>query len=249
MLFFKLIQSFILPSVFTFLLILLGLIFLFLKKKKIAKILITIGIIFLYIFSITPFSDILILPLENQYKIPDKNMIDSTDKLVLLLGGLVSEDLPISSALSNSTLKRGVEATLIYLSRNSQMKIIISGSDPLGLSLDKEGIFVSKLMRDFGIEEEDIILETQSKNTYESAKNLKEILGDDKFILLTSAYHIPRSMDIFKKQGFDPIAYPCDFQYQGHLSILDFLPDPKNLKKSNLAFHEYFGILFYRLFY
>jgi len=249
MFFLKLIQSIIFPSVFSFLLILSGLIFIFLKKKGVAKVLITIGTFFLYIFSITPSSDIFILPLENQYKIPGEKTIHSIDKLVLLLGGFGNENLPTSSALSNSTLKRVIEGVLVYFSKDGEIKIIISGTDPLGFYPGKEAALTLKLMKDLGIKKEDIILEIESKNTYQSAKNLKKILANDKFLLLTSAYHLPRSMEIFKKQGLKPIAYPSDFQFQGCWSILDFFPNPKNLKKSNIAFHEYFGILFYRLFY
>jgi len=67
-------------------------------------------------------------------------------------------------------------------------------------------------------------------------------------LLITSAYHMPRAIKTFQKAGLSPIALPTDYQYENFYTILSFLPQAENLKKSNLAFHEYFGILFYRLF-
>ena len=93
------------------------------------------------------------------------------------------------------------------------------------------------------------ILEAQSRTTFESAKNIKQILGDEPFFLVTSSYHLPRSMEVFQKMGTKPIAAPTDFRKEESYDILDFFPSARNLEKSDLALHEYFGILFYRIWH
>lgn len=54
-------------------------------------------------------------------------------------------------------------------------------------------------------------------------------------------------MAIFQKMGMNPIAAPADFKREKKYDILDFFPDARNLRNSDLAFHEYFGILWYKL--
>jgi len=64
---------------------------------------------------------------------------------------------------------------------------------------------------------------------------------------VTSAYHMPRAMEVFQKMKMNPIAAPTDFKMEKNYDILDFFPDAQNLRKSDLVFHEYFAILFYKL--
>jgi len=92
-------------------------------------------------------------------------------------------------------------------------------------------------------------LEDKSRNTFESVKNIKEILGDEPFFLVTSAYHMERSLREFEKVGTNPIPAPTDFKIKTEqYTALDWFPDPQNLRNSNLAVHEYFGIVFYKFF-
>ena len=58
---------------------------------------------------------------------------------------------------------------------------------------------------------------------------------------------MPRSMESFQKMGANPIAAPADFKIKESYNILDFFPNAENLRYVDLAFHEYFGILWYRL--
>jgi len=88
MIFFKILQEFLLPSVFIFVLILIGIILVFRKKRgKLGKILIILGILFYYLFSITPMSDLILQPLENQYQPVQKGDLNKADIILLLLGG------------------------------------------------------------------------------------------------------------------------------------------------------------------
>jgi len=240
----KFLQSFLLPSVFSFILMFSGLIFLLVRKKKIGKILLILGVTFYYLFSITPVSDFLISLLENQYQYPAEEQIGSIDIVVVLSGGVKNRKLPLPSALGDSTLFRLNEALKIYFSKKEKPLIIVSGTSPID-RLAKESLFGAKFLESFDIPEDKIVWEVMSGNTFQHAKEVKKIIGNKSFLLITSAYHMPRAIKTFQKTGLDPIALPTDYQYENFYNILSFLPQADNLKKSNLAFHEYFGILFY----
>jgi len=234
MLFLKILEMFLLPSVFVLVLILIGIILIFRKKRgKLGKILIILGILLYYLFSITPVADLIISPLEKQYQPVQKEELNKADKIVLLLGGKESDVL------------RASEVLRLY---NLQSAIIISGRDPLSPKIEE-----AKEVKDFlverGIPSENIILEDKSRTTKESAENLKNLVVEEPFFLVTSAYHMPRSMESFQKMGANPIAAPADFKIKESYDILDFFPNAENLRNSDIALHEYFGILWYRLKY
>jgi len=240
MILFKILQEFLLPSVFVFLLILAGLILLLKRKQKSGKILIILGVFLYCLFSISPISDLILFPLEKQYQPIQQNELDKANRLVLLLGGRESDVLRASEALRVYTANSQFPI--------SNFQIIVSGTDSLNPQR-KEAREVKEFLTERGIPAENIVLEDKSRNTAESAENIKGIIGNEPFFLVTSAYHMPRSMEVFQKMGTYPIPAPADFKIEKDYDILDFFPNAQNLKNTDSAFHEYFGILWYRLKY
>ena len=233
MTFLKIIQQLILPSVFIPVLIAIGTVFLFHKKNiKIGKILILLGLLLYYLFSITPFVDFLLLPLEKEYQSIKIDEIRKADKIVLLLGGRESDVLRASEVLR-----------IAYLA-NHEAQIIISGTDPLN-PRSEEAVAVRGFFTARGIPEENIIIEGRSRNTWENVRNIKEIVGESSFFLVTSAYHMKRSIKEFEKIGANPIPAPMDFKRRGEYGPLSYFPNARNLRNADLAVHEYFGIIFY----
>ncbi len=233
MTFLGIIQQLILPSVFVFVSIVLGTVFLFRKKNlKIGKILILIGVSLYYLFSITPVVDLLLLPLEKEYQSIKINEIKKADKIVLLLGGRESDVLRASEVLRIAHLA------------NNEAKVIISGTDPYNPG-SEEAVAVRAFFTNRGVPLENIIIEGRSRNTWENVRNIKEIVGESSFFLATSAYHMKRSIKEFEKVGANPIPAPMDFKRRGEYSLLSYFPNARNLRNADLAVHEYFGIIFY----
>ncbi len=226
---FKFIQILIFPSVFTFILIFLGLILLLARKQKIGVVFTIAGFALYYFFSLTVTSDMVIKPLENKYQQVKKEQLSTASSLVYLMGGGENNILRLSEVLR------------LY-KENPDLVIYISGTGD-------ETSEAKNYLMERGVPEEKIILENKSLNTFESAENIKKMIGEESFFLVTSAYHMPRSMESFQKIGAKPIAAPTDFKVKKFYDIFDIFPNPVNLEKSDLAFHEYFGILFYRLKY
>jgi len=238
---FKVLQWFLVPSGFVFVLLVIGVILIFRKKRKVkkaGKILLTLGILFYYLFSITPIADLILTPLESKYQFLRAEDLSKASTAVLLLGGKESDVLRASEILRLYNSQ--------FTTYNLKPKIIISGTDPLGTEKE-EAKNLKIYLIERGIPSENIIVEDKSRNTKESAENVKELTGKKPFFLITSAYHMPRSMEIFEKYGLNPIAAPTDFKRDENYDLLDFFPDAQNLRNSDLAFHEYFGIIFYRL--
>jgi len=229
------------PSVFLFVMILIGLLFL-LKNKKIGAILIIIGLVLYYLFSITPIANLIISPLENKYQQLENDQISQANKAVLLLGGPESDILRATEVIRLHAL-------------NPELQVIITGQNFLNQEKNQALRLENHLIAQ-GLKAENITLEKESRTTGESAKNIKKMLGTEEFFLITSGYHMPRSIYLFKKEEANPLAIPADFKVYksfnknkwglryNNYSLLDFSPCAQNLRNVNLAFHEYFGLLY-----
>ena len=118
---------------------------------------------------------------------------------------------------------------------------------------------ISQLLTMLGVPESSIIKETKSLNTYQNAVNTRHILARlniQRILLVTSAFHMPRSVKIFEKQNLEVIPAPTDFIVSKSNSVennnlatnlLNFLPDAQNLEHTTLAIKEYVGIAVYKL--
>ncbi|UFH58547.1 ElyC/SanA/YdcF family protein [Sulfurovum mangrovi] len=168
-------------------------------------------------------SSLFLLPLEAQYEKIEQ--IPEEVEYILLLGG--------------DKERRAWEAIRLY-HRVKNAKIITSGYSMHDRLSD--AYKASKLLIEAGVRAEDIMMQEDVKDTKEEAAKMKERVGDRPFLLVTSAYHMPRSMILFKQEGLTPIAAPADFNDRGEDSIWSLF-GARHLQKTERAFHEYIGLL------
>ena len=105
---------------------------------------------------------------------------------------------------------------------------------------------------EFGIPEQQILIEPDSRNTYENAVNTRSLMeqhGLSSSILVTSATHLPRSMGCFQKAGLDPIPYPVDFMLSPNRRYRfdSLIPAVSHLRDTSRILHEYIGLVMYKL--
>ncbi len=205
----------------------IGLIYLYKNQIKKAKIFLTISIIWIAVISYTPFSNLLIYPLENQHSTLSE--IPKDVKYILLLGG--------------DRENRGWEALRLY-NHIPNSKIITSGY--AGRGETPEAIKTANILFGLGIPKKDVLVLSSPKDTKEEAIKIKQILGDDKFILITSSYHMPRALALFKKEGLNPIIAPTDFRIKDSDKVLS-VPSGYGLYKTEQAWHEYIGLIFSKI--
>ena len=246
----KLLIHFLYPLEISIELLLLGLILLwFTKRQKAGKCLVTTGLLFLLAFSTYPFASAILRPLERHYPAVDavgqRNLDKLGAKYIVVLGGEQVSDPTITTAsqFQPSSLVRLIEGIRLYRQIPGSKLILSGGSSKYEPTTNAE--LMQKMALLLGVRKEDIILEASSKNTYEEAKNIKDIVGKEKFILVTSASHMPRSMALFKKLGMEPIPAPTDHLAKKHHKIPpeEFFPKADSLKMTEAAFYEYLGLI------
>ena len=256
-LFKKIVTPFFLPLPFFLLISFLGLFLLwFTRRQRTGKALVTVGMCALALLSYGPISDALLAPLEYKFE-PYKAENYSRDlslkkgdkvKYVVVLGGGHSADpgIPVTSRLSDPSLKRLLEGIRIYR-ENPGSKLVLSGRG--AFSSIPEARVAHDVARFLGVNEGDIILEPNSRDTKDQARLIRSIVGEDRFVLVTSALHLPRSMALFRKLGMDPIPGPAEVppkQKRG-LTPRSFFPQTEALDRSSRAIHEYLGLIWARL--
>jgi len=248
----KIIAQFFTPVSLSLELIIAGIFILYLtSKQKTGKILVMIGAAVLVFCSYTPTSDFLIKPLVNKY-LPYAHDIDEIlnekPKFVVVLGAAHSDEdnAPIVSRMGYDTMVRLIEGVRIYR-MIPQVKLLLSGgSEPGTISSAQD---MSQLAMELGVNKEDIIIESASRDTEDEAYIVGSMIGSEPFVLVTSSVHMSRSVALFKKYGMNPVPAPTRSIEERLFSRTPnpFFPSSINLQKSEAAFHEYLGIIWAKM--
>ena len=225
-----------------------GIIFLFLERYRVAKkILIPTGIIS-FLLMAYPFSDYLMKPLESQFKAPTE-LPEKIDGIIILGGG---EDLKRSISWHVAELGLGGDryigtANLATAFPNAPV-IFTGGSGLLQLqNAEGEGSLARSLLATIGINPDRFIIESKSRNTYENFKFTKPLLPkkDGTYLLVTSAFHMPRSVGVARMHGVKVIPFPVDYRTNSdELRKLDF-DFFDHLKALEPAWKEWVGLTVY----
>ncbi|MCJ7579119.1 MAG: YdcF family protein [Candidatus Aminicenantes bacterium] len=245
----NLVLALILPPRLILLLLIASFVLIYLKKKWGKRLLIA-ALMLYYCFSISPVSKLLLKGLENKY--PVVTTTPQNIKYVAVLGGgAINQfsNLPPTSRLKPSSTTRILEGIRLF-NQLEDAYLITSGGGPDKESLEQESCFqMRSLAIMLGVSEERIITTCNSRDTDEEAKDIQGIVGDRPVLLVTSAFHMARSLFLFEKQGINATPAPSDFLAQGKkkYTIHDFLPHPMRLWNSTLAIKEYIGLLYYRI--
>ncbi|MBM4270554.1 MAG: hypothetical protein FJ139_00105 [Deltaproteobacteria bacterium] len=235
----------------------LGLILIwFTKKQKAGKIIVTMGTIMLCCLSYNFLPDLLLESLEQRFPpfATQDNIgtsrLDLTHsvKWIVLLGGghTLDPKLPVTSQLSEESLVRLAEAIRIQRIIPGS-KIVLSGGAVYEKRAEAETLSSMAVM--LHVRPEDIVLDTVSRDTEEQALTIRNIVGKNQFVLVTSASHMPRSMALLGKLGLSPIPAPTGHLIKQKQAVTpdEFYPSYMGLLKTQKACHEYLGLLWSRI--
>jgi uncharacterized SAM-binding protein YcdF (DUF218 family) len=250
-LFKKIVGPFFFPLSLCLEILIIGLILLWLTpKKRGGKVIVSLGVTLLILLSYGAFTDVLLKPLEYRYP-PLLNLKDLAEvRWIAVLGGGHTSDpqMPSNSQLSGSSLSRLVEGIRAHKSLPGS-KLILSGGalyDPVS---DAKALADVALM--LGVDRQNLILETLSKDTEDEARLIKKIVGNDPFVLVTSASHLPRSMALFRKLGMQPIPAPTDYgvreKQEAGINPGMVFPNAGELGNAETAVYEYLGLAWAKL--
>ena len=172
----------------------------------------------------------------------------------IILGGIGDVDLRLRKINFGFSADRLFQTLPLFYQNRVERIVFTGGSGSIEFPEKKEGIYVRKYLRSIGFPDSALIVETESKNTFENARNTKKIFDSlslkGKYLLVTSAFHMPRAMAVFKKAGFTGLTPYITNKHSGvrrftpdHL----FVPDPGTLMSLQLLIHEWTGYLVYKL--
>jgi uncharacterized SAM-binding protein YcdF (DUF218 family) len=222
--------------------------------------LIIAAILILWLASTTGFSNLLARSLE--YRYPSQGDYPAADVAVVLGGGTEPASSPRTSVEVNGAGDRVLFAAQLY-QQGKTGKLLLSGGE---IAWMNEGTStpaddMAAILTMIGVPEDALILETESKNTYENALYCKEILDTmdvERVLLVTSAMHMPRAVALFEKQGVEVIPVPVDYSITDNEStdsgesrllhkLIDIIPQSGNLSLTTNALKEYLGFFVYNL--
>lgn len=239
----KIIALLIMPLSVGLLLMLLAIIFLYRENLRMSRFFMLAAFAWIALLSFTPFSELLMQPLEAQY--PGLSEFPAGIRYVVVLGSghTTNNKLPLSSQLSDPAMFRLVEGIRI-LHQLDDAKLIVSGY--AGEDATPHALMLKRMAEQLGVDEKRIIARYAPRDTREEARDVKPILEGEDFILVTSASHMPRAMAAFHEQGLYPHAAPT---YHLVKESDDWLvvPDAGGLHVSERAIHEYVGRLWLQL--
>jgi uncharacterized SAM-binding protein YcdF (DUF218 family) len=208
----------------------------------------TAGAAALTIMVFSPIGGFLAAPLEARFPPPPEDM-PAPDGIIVLGGSL---DERLSSAIGRPVLADAAErltAPVALKRRFPHARLVFTGgSAALRGSTSSEAAAAGRFWRDMGIDDGDALYEGRSRNTYENAvfsRELAQPKAGERWLLVTSATHMPRSVGIFRKAGWPVIAYPVDYHTNG--KIFPPLQSGDRLRLVGAAAHEWVGLVVYWL--
>jgi len=244
----KLIDHIFLPPGIFILLLIFSLILLHFRKIKLLRIILILTAATLYLLSIEPVKDALIMVLENRYPALQANSDIEADYIVILGGGTIgsSPEEGGRGSLSADALKRLYYGA--YLHKQYNLPIIVTGGRIFKNDKESEARVAARSLAVMGVSSNQVLQEGNSRNTWENALLVKREISPGRVLLVTSAYHMARSMMSFTKNGINSIAAPTDYKSErtGY-TLLSFLPSMGSFTNSYRALHEYLGYLYYSL--
>jgi uncharacterized SAM-binding protein YcdF (DUF218 family) len=215
------------------------------QSRRSGRVLIFLGTVCFYLFTTAPLPNALLYPLVSHYKpVPQVKDSGAIDYIVILSGDV--RDLPSApptSQLGSFTAFRVIEGIRLFHLCADRPALIMSGGDqPCAAEL------MVAFAQSLGVPNDKLLAETKSLDTYGNAREVRLMVKDAPFLLVTSASHLPRAMIIFQTLGMRPIPAPADINVPENLSFYDFFPSGKYLSRMSAAIHEYLGLAYLRLF-
>jgi uncharacterized SAM-binding protein YcdF (DUF218 family) len=132
----------------------------------------------------------------------------------------------------------------------SALVVYSGGDDSLTRGRTTEASEAGRLLAAMGVDPARMVLEDRSRNTDENARFTGDIVHPEPsqvWLLVTSAWHMPRSMGLFRKAGFNVVAYPVDYRSRGDGADWRAEESTRRIRSFNLAVHEWIGLVVYRL--
>jgi len=238
------------PLNLAILLALIGsLLFLF-QRRRLASLTMGVSIAILVVGGWTNIGMLMLEPLEQRFSQPSEPPQDIAG--IIVLGGAF--DLNVSLRRGNTELvsssDRYTEALILARHYPDVPIVFTGGTGSLSNTGEKEAFIAERFFEKFGIAQERLIIEADSRTTHENALLTSQLIDTAPgrpWLLVTSAFHMPRSVGVFRQAGYDIIPWPVDYRVGGPGFFLSLETQTGNLEKLGMAMKEWIGLVAYNL--
>jgi uncharacterized SAM-binding protein YcdF (DUF218 family) len=220
------------------------------RLARLGRGLVIVAVLLFVICGSLPLGSLLLYALESRFPAWDPSA--GAPDGIIVLGGPIDPDL---SAAHGMPVIHGspdrIFAGAALARRYPNARIIYTGGSPNLISNDaREADFAAAIFESLGVDKSRLILERASRNTYENAvfsKAIAQPKPGEHWLLVTSAFHMPRSIGLFRKAGFAVEAYPVDWRVGTNVrDILSFTPMlNEGLSRTDTGVREWTGLLAY----
>ena len=247
----KTLGTMLLPANFLIGLGVLGAILVLTRYARLGRALLVASVVLLALCGFSPIGRLLILPLEQQF--PPWDAARGAPDGIVVLGGSIDPDL--SAARGRTVMPRAADrivAAAELARRYPNARIVFSGGNANLLMDDsaKEADFALAALEGLGVAKERLSAERLSRNTVENAEFVKKVANPkpgERWLLITSAFHMPRSIGLFRKAGFPVEAYPVDWRAARSTAFVFSSVSIQGLERTDVAVREWMGLAAYRL--
>jgi len=229
----------------------IGAILLVTRFASLGRKLVMVSVVLLVICGLSPLGNYLIYPLEQRFP-PWQAGSGAPPDGIIILGASIEADL---SAAHGTPVVRSAPDRIIAAAalahRYPSARILFTGGSANLISNDaREADFASAVFESLGIAKSRLIMERASRNTLENAQFSKALVAPkagERWLLVTSAFHMPRSIGLFRKAGFAVEAYPVDWRVGGRGDLFSFSNVVLDgLGRTDVAVREWIGLIAYR---
>jgi len=221
----------------------------FSSRQRLAKVLATISAFGLIVLSYPLIWRTVVLHVERENAPLNTTQLDLADvRWVVVLGGGGDADptIPPTAQLSRASLARLVEGLRVHNALSSTKLVLtgggIFGEKPLAILLEQAA-------ETLGANPQQIVITATPRDTEEESVEVKRIVRNDPFVLVTSAMHMPRALLLFRKQGLSPIPDPTDFWERTTWTPTPqvIFPDANGAPEAESMLREVLGIIWAKL--
>ncbi len=236
------------PHNLALILLLLGVVFIWGQRQRLGRSLLSLAALMLLTFSLFPVNVVLLKPLEERFTAPSE--LPENISGIIALGG--SEKARITMNRGQPSFNKASERVLTFvaLARRYPDAQLVYASGPGKLSQQNSdpADTARQLFEQLGLGLNRIRFDSKSRNTVENAVNAYQILGGEpegNWVVITSAYHMPRVVGIFRKVGWNIIPYPVDYQTSGEWKYDWRFGKISNFVEFSKVLHEWLGLTVY----
>ena len=231
-------------------LILIGIVFAFFRFRRLGLFFSSAGFVVLALGVWSSLGAVLLHPLEDRFPRPDPAPAEIAGIIVLGGGFEGAVNLARGGYELNASGDRFVEAAVLARRYPAARVVVTGGTGALMLDGEGDGDTAPRLLTALGVAPERLVMESRSRNTHENALFTRELVRPqpgETWLLVTSAYHMPRSLGLFRKAGFDVVPWPADYQTAGTERLGPAQDNAlDSLRNLTLAIREWIGLAAYR---